>query len=800
MAAPPPKKQRQWNAKLENGWRYRDDAETIATVRHDISLMAHKCAAGLITINFYKYTLPVQKAVLEASSPVLNSMMIRDFLEKKNKEINVSNWFDYPEDVVTFFTYLYTGSITLDEANIVCMLNISRMLLLPDLECHCEHYLLQKLDSNNVISTITIALNFQMDSLLQVCQTFLKNIENFLSYSSEIPLLSVKQLKRFLKMKVIKSLKGSQVGHGILHWLEHDFDSRYKEALRFLRRFCVTADMVGSLNISKEKKDKLMEDLYVMKATEIDGFVLEWSLLIQDNRGKTALYSSRNDYWGIFQLPGLGSSTLVGLFDNCLLAYSSKNYAICVNMFTKQIKTSIVNDDRNNISMSLKSSMRPVPNRYFCSYNNLYCINPIQDNSFQIGWGVYRFIFRTNSWITVFDALFNATPELTNYTIFDNTDDRQLKIASLSFKQDGKGHRTTYFIYSNQEYQSIGFKVHTKNDLVDSMKVDPDKIFENMFGEEFTYMAPTLHINVEIFKSGLRFQNNVARIVDRHLTESVHALKSLYTKPLLIETKALSNKKFTHSAKNYSLSPYIYDLSSDKKVLFFNSNVIFGKNYHPLQFSCEKHHCGEKRVDFLPNLPTEFELDFTIIPIYLRMPFEEFMKNVETCTVMKAVNLHWALPRWTGVLNLLPNAPEPEIPEPPDSPQASKSAEDHQPSTHEASPDVSASAEASQDMPEREDSPRSPGGEDGPRSPGGEDGPRSPERDDSPRSPERDDSPRSPGGEDSPKTPEPRILPRLHHKLLATPERDSPESPEPEETPQSPEDVESPRAYDLYTR
>lgn len=578
------------------------------------------------------------RAVLVATSLVFKSMLSLGFQEMQSNEIDVTHWFGDIESAKGFFNYLYTGTIELNESNIIFMLQVSRMIFLEHLECHCEQYLLQTLSFNNVLSTTETALNYELKDLHKICFKYLKNIENFLPYSHELPLLTREQFKNFLSSDATKILKRSVVARMVSHWNQN----RYNEVMHTFpnRNTLVQMWKSENLHVKRKKISNRRFSTSQMNCQIKTGSVrIEWTILIQEASGKTAIFSPQNNSWGIFKLPVTQGGKLIGLFEDHVLAYVDNNRVICINIMNNECKVSFIN--KRNIS---NRTNKALPSRFFCFVNHLYSISPVQSHGFIIGWGIYRYSFQHDYWKVIFDIFIGDSKEF-SVNIFDRTVyNEEQKIASMSYSHDS--HNATYsFIHNSQQSEYSTFTVMSSHNSVENMVELPEVTFVQVKGKLVGFNPPLSAVQVHHLDDGLKFKITMAkRLAGKRDVNKMSAPGTVDLNFPVQQTKEISSRKYSDS----TTAPSDNDLSNGDKMFVFNSKVYIAMNSHPFHFNvfhCDFH---TKGINSLPPLPTIFDEDFIILPAYLTKPISSIMKRAESYSALEACNPKWAIPRWKG--------------------------------------------------------------------------------------------------------------------------------------------------------
>ncbi|XP_029656631.1 uncharacterized protein LOC115230632 isoform X1 [Octopus sinensis] len=622
----------------EVNWIYTD--KDLTPLKQDLIQISNDSHLGCVNIKSHGQTFRVHRAVLVATSLVFRSMLSLGFQEMQSNEIDVTHWFGDIESAKGFFNYLYTGTIELNESNIIFMLQVSRMIFLEHLECHCEQYLLQKLTFDNVLSTTETALNYELKDLSKICFKYLKNIEKLLPYSHELLSLTRKQFKNFLSSDATKILKHAVVARMISHWNQ----THYSEVIRTFPEGNTSVQMWKreNLPVKRKKTFKKKPTSLICCPIKTGSVRIQWTILIQESSGKTALFSPQNNSWGIFKLPAMKRSKLIGLFEDHILAYVDKNRVVCINITNNEHKISFINDKRNIRNRTSKV----LPSRFFCFVNYLYSISPIQSYGFIIGWGIYRYSFRYNHWIVIFDIFIGDSKEF-SVNIFDRTDYyEEQKITSMSYNVDP--HNVTYsFVHNTQQSEYSTFTVISAHNSVENLIELPEVTFVHVKGKLIGFNPPLADVQLNHLDDGLKFKIAMAkRLAGKRDVNNMLAPGTVDLGFPVQKTKEITSTKY--SDLDSTTAPFHCDLSSGDKIFVFNSKVYIALNSHPFHFNvfyCDFH---TKGINSLPPLPTIFDEDFIILPAYLTKPISSIMQRAESYSALEACNPKWAISRWKG--------------------------------------------------------------------------------------------------------------------------------------------------------
>ena len=179
-----------------------------------------------------KITIPAHKLVLGCCSQFFERLFESPMKEHYDKIVEIR---DFDENAVFgLVDYMYTGSITIDDSNVVDLLATANFLQMEEICQFCFDYLKTSISIDNwhtILATLCIyENNFVLKQLHQYISTNFSEI----SLSENFKLLSTKDLVSITENLNRSIVQEISIYKAIERWIQHDEIERKKELPNFL--------------------------------------------------------------------------------------------------------------------------------------------------------------------------------------------------------------------------------------------------------------------------------------------------------------------------------------------------------------------------------------------------------------------------------------------------------------------------------------------------------------------------------------------------------------------------------------
>ena len=133
------------------------------------------------------------------------------------------------ESVKLIIDYIYSATITIDKQNVLNLLKVAHLLKMNDIKEFCFEYLESTINSDNCITGISLAKQYESDSLLNKYYQHLSNHLDEVSNQIKFKNLSTTEL-----VSCISNLNRDKVDEillfeAILTWMKHDENNRLND-------------------------------------------------------------------------------------------------------------------------------------------------------------------------------------------------------------------------------------------------------------------------------------------------------------------------------------------------------------------------------------------------------------------------------------------------------------------------------------------------------------------------------------------------------------------------------------------
>ena len=133
-----------------------------------------------------------------------------------------------PEVTESILTYIYTGSIAINEENIQDVLEASGFLFLPRLRDRCAKFLRDRLDFDNCLQIFHIARRYSLPYLLECSQEFISAIFEEIITHPDFQFLSADEFIDVISQEDLSVPSEDFVLEAALQWVRFDLMKREK--------------------------------------------------------------------------------------------------------------------------------------------------------------------------------------------------------------------------------------------------------------------------------------------------------------------------------------------------------------------------------------------------------------------------------------------------------------------------------------------------------------------------------------------------------------------------------------------
>ena len=170
------------------------------------------------------HEIPAHRVVLAASSPYFRVMFLSGFVEAKEEKIALKDINPCALEVVV--NYLYTSETKIDVTNVEDVLAICVLFQLDNLIEHCETFLRRNMTPSNCLGLQSIGGLFSLEGLKQHADRFSLWHFGAVSKEEEFKELPYSQLRLLISDDTLKVKSEEMVFEAVWKWICHDFKNR----------------------------------------------------------------------------------------------------------------------------------------------------------------------------------------------------------------------------------------------------------------------------------------------------------------------------------------------------------------------------------------------------------------------------------------------------------------------------------------------------------------------------------------------------------------------------------------------
>ena len=145
--------------------------------------------------NDLKKTIPAHKYVLGTASPVFFAMLYGDFA--KDEIISIDDCESQP--FLELLRFLYCDQVNLSSANVLDVLYLANKYIVPVLSKECVNYLLENVQTDNVLDVLNAAVCFGEERLEKHCWSILSRRTSEILASDSFVEIDAQLMKSILK-------------------------------------------------------------------------------------------------------------------------------------------------------------------------------------------------------------------------------------------------------------------------------------------------------------------------------------------------------------------------------------------------------------------------------------------------------------------------------------------------------------------------------------------------------------------------------------------------------------------------
>ena len=190
--------------------------------RFAAELTARRNGLGDVEIVVNDKSIKTHRAVLTHHSDYFKTMFEGGFAERTTSSVDLSNVFESVDELNNFLDFMYTGTMTLSEDNILFVLNAASLFLLSELQAACSEFLIVNVAPSTCISIFIVAERYGLKELQGVCVEVIRSWFPFTLYESQEAIeMPPECLKILIAEKVIGLLSDETRETFLLKWHEH---------------------------------------------------------------------------------------------------------------------------------------------------------------------------------------------------------------------------------------------------------------------------------------------------------------------------------------------------------------------------------------------------------------------------------------------------------------------------------------------------------------------------------------------------------------------------------------------------
>ncbi|CAD7079862.1 unnamed protein product [Hermetia illucens] len=172
-----------------------------------------------VTLRVAGEEMVAHRAVLSAASPVFNAMFDDAFAETKKEVVDLHHE-TTPKVMAAILDYVYSGKLKMNVEYFTLFLRNADYFGLEGLKNELPKALSTRLNANNCISTLVLAVENGLDDLMNKAKQILVSHYQSINTSKEIQMLTKKQLELILNL--VQQSPATQKYAAIMHWIKYD--------------------------------------------------------------------------------------------------------------------------------------------------------------------------------------------------------------------------------------------------------------------------------------------------------------------------------------------------------------------------------------------------------------------------------------------------------------------------------------------------------------------------------------------------------------------------------------------------
>ncbi|CAB3984227.1 BTB POZ domain-containing 6-like [Paramuricea clavata] len=200
----------------------------------DMSDISFACEGSDKTFHAHKYVLGTSSAVFHA--------MFYGELAEKDSVVHLSDTNE--ESLEQFLRFLYTEECTLTADNVIAIIYLAKKYILPLLNEKCVNFLLENLNSENVLDILDQASRFDEKELEKQCWKFIQSNTGKVVASDSFNSISQTTIAKLL-MRDKLNLPESELFQAVLKWIDFQCSRKNLESTGVNRRLIIGEAIYG---------------------------------------------------------------------------------------------------------------------------------------------------------------------------------------------------------------------------------------------------------------------------------------------------------------------------------------------------------------------------------------------------------------------------------------------------------------------------------------------------------------------------------------------------------------------------
>ncbi len=239
-----------------------------------------------VVVRGNKVEVRAHRLVLAAASEYFRACLTGSMQESSEKVINLAGMDDGALGELVNFAYC--GRVHLTEETVLELLVAANRLQMPQVMEQCCDYLLQRMDSTNCLTILSIANTYSCASMRTRAEAYINRHFELVYQGDEFLAIPVDQLLQLLSSESVSVASEETTFRAVSRWVMHDFEGRRPHILPLLQT--VRLELVPTSFIA----DVIHEHELVQRCPETERVLLEayrWhNSAFQDTRAKLCNY------------------------------------------------------------------------------------------------------------------------------------------------------------------------------------------------------------------------------------------------------------------------------------------------------------------------------------------------------------------------------------------------------------------------------------------------------------------------------------------------------------------------------